>query len=90
MYPGQEYWHRLNPNIRRAEENWMKNHEPAGSVPVVHEADERVDKEFYIFPMPPIPVEVFKFIEEAELAAQGLTVIRGKDYGKDAGTNPQR
>lgn len=21
-YPGQEYWHTHNPNIRRAEENW--------------------------------------------------------------------
>lgn len=21
-YPGQEYWHAMNPNIRRAEENW--------------------------------------------------------------------
>lgn len=26
-YPGQEYWHKHNPNIARAEENWEKSHE---------------------------------------------------------------
>jgi hypothetical protein len=82
MYPGQEYWHRLNPNIRRAEENWMYEHGFFKSSAVVHETD--IDKAFEFLEMPPIPREALEFIDWCNKEAEGLT------HGKDAGTNSQR
>lgn len=80
MYPGQSYWHEHNANIRRAEENWVRNHGPAQSIAVVHETDSTMD----ILEMPPIPSEAWKFIEDAQRAAEEII------YGKDARTNTQR
>jgi hypothetical protein len=35
--------------------------------------DSDVDKEFHIFPMPPIPAEAWKFIEEAQKAVEVIS-----------------
>jgi hypothetical protein len=69
MYPGQEYWHRLNPNIRRAEENWVKNRGPAEGVAVVHKTDSSIR----FLEIPPIPREALEFIEQAQKEAEKLT-----------------